>query len=122
MIFAFFRDSPPGTFIISLLISHFSLYRRYDLSNSSCSFSSFSFLFHSPYEYIYILEPPSYSAAVEKMGMKEAIYSLAKRLNFILMFFVFSITLGAALSFSGKDGIREFGFKYSYIQKSIVVE
>ncbi len=50
----------------------------------------------------YILEPPSYSAAVEKMGMKEAIYSLAKRLNFILMFFVFSITLGAALAFSGK--------------------
>jgi len=44
--------------------------------------------------------PPSYSAAVEKMKIGEALKALASNRNFILLFFVFGINLGCALSFS----------------------
>jgi hypothetical protein len=44
--------------------------------------------------------PPSYSAAIEKMPFASALSAVIRNRNFIIMFFVFSVTLGSALSLS----------------------
>jgi hypothetical protein len=46
--------------------------------------------------------PPSYSAAVPKMGFAKAFRKVARNKNFMIMAVTFSITVGTGISFSGK--------------------
>ena len=59
--------------------------------------------------------PPSFSAAVDKLKFADAFKILFQKLNFLIMFFVFAITLGSALAFSGNSTFFYYGISKIYL-------